>query len=392
MAIRGAATTGSIRERRPGVWEIRVGAGRDPATGKYRQLHKTVHGSERQARRALAALVGDFDEGRRPRATGTLGELLEQWLAKVDGELSPSTLREYHRLVDRRILPGLGGRQLGKLGVVELEDFYRALVRGGLGAGSVRQVHAIIRRSLAEAVRWGWIATNPAAHARAPRVRKAEITPPSPEQLHQLFAGADEDDPALGTFLRLAASTGARRGELCALRWEVVDLNAGDLLIERALIELAGGGVVEKDTKTHAKRRLAVGPAIVSALASHRRAMEERAAAAEQRLERGAYVFSDDLDCSRPWRPDHVTKAFVRLTKRQGIQARLHDLRHFTATRLLAAGHDVGTVADRLGHRDAAVTLNVYRHHVPAAGRAASEFMDELIRRPDEESPPEAPG
>lgn len=391
MTTRGEATTGSLRERRPGVWELRVGAGRDPASGKYRQQHKTVHGTERQARRALAALVGDVDGGRRPRATGTLAELLAQWLAQAEADLSPSTMREYRRLVDRRILPALGARPLAKVTVVELEDFYRGLVRSGLGAGSVRQVHAIIRKAMTEAMRWGWVTANPAAHARAPRVKRADIAPPSPDQLQQLLLAAAVDDPAFELFLRLAATTGARRGELCALRWSAVDLDVGEVLIERALVEIAGGGVIEKDTKTHAKRRLAIGASTTVALAGHRAVVEQRARAEGGELVETAYVFSVDFDGRRPWRPDHVTKAFVRLTKREGVSARLHDLRHFTATQLLANGTDVGTVADRLGHRDAAVTLNVYRHHVPAAGRAASDFMDGLVgRRPIQPVSPDA--
>lgn len=379
MASRGSSTTGSIRERRPGVWELRIGAGRDPATGRYRQLHRTVHGTERQARRELANLVGVADEPQRPKSTATLGSLLDQWLSNVEGDLSPTTVREYRRLVERRIKPGLGTRPLARVGVVELEDLYRALTRCGLGAGSVHQVHAIIRRALGEAVRWGWLSVNPAASARPPRRHKAEIVSPEPEALLRLLSAADHRDLELGRFLRVAASTGARRGELCALRWTDVDLERGEVLIARALIEVPGSRPVEKDTKTHAKRRIAIGPTTAAVLRSQHELAQERAAVAGERIGPGAFVFASTPDGAAPWRPDYVTRAFGTTAQAAGVRCRLHDLRHFNATLLLAAGHDVGTVADRLGHRDASVTLNTYRHHVPAAGRAAGAFIDEIL-------------
>jgi integrase len=126
-----------------------------------------------------------------------------------------------------------------------------------MAPATVRQVHAILRRALDQAARWGWIPANPAALASPPRLGSAEIRPPTPEEVSRLLEAAYGADPDFAVLLWLAATTGARRGELCALRWGSIDLEAAELLILRSLFQ-AAGRLVEKDTKTHAARRLAL--------------------------------------------------------------------------------------------------------------------------------------
>jgi integrase len=123
-----------------------------------------------------------------------------------------------------------------------------------------------------------------------PRLGSAEIHPPTPEEVSRLLETAYEADPDFAVLLWLAATTGARRGELCALRWGSVDLEAAELLILRNLFQ-AAGRLVEKDTKTHAARRLALSEDSVVLLEEHRRRCAERAEACGVRLSDDAYVF-----------------------------------------------------------------------------------------------------
>jgi integrase len=129
----------------------------------------------------------------------------------------------------------------------ELDAFYRALLTTRKPA-TVRQTHAILRRAFRQAVRWGWVATNPAVEATPPRVRRAQLQIPGPDQMVALIAAAEVEDPELACFLRLAVATGARRGELCGLRWSRVDLAGGAVLIDQAVVEV-GGVIIEKDPK-----------------------------------------------------------------------------------------------------------------------------------------------
>lgn len=153
----------------------------------------------------------------------------------------------------------------------------------------------------------------------------------------RLIEHAEIEDPDFGVFLRLAATTGARRGELCALRWRDVDLAEGTLMISRALVGCADGGYVEKDTKTHAARRIALDSSMVKTLKAHKQRQAERALVGGVRINGQTRVFSYEPDGSVPWRPDGVTARFVRLRDNLGLAGvRLHDLRHFVATRMLA--------------------------------------------------------
>jgi len=379
---------GYIRQR-GNAWQIIVHAGRDPLTGKRRNLTGTAR-TKREAQALRAQLVNQANEGRRPPTDATVGQLLERWFEMAD--LAWSTRATYRGYLDRTILPALGRVPLRRLDTATLDRFYTTLrTRGGTGGrpmapATVRQVHAILRRALDQAARWGWLAANPAALASPPRLGPADIRPPSPEEVSQILETAYEADPDFAVLLWLAATTGARRGELCALRWSHVNLEAAELLILLNLIQ-RDGQLVEKDTKTHAARRIALYEDSVALLDEHRARCQQRAEACGVRLAGDAYVFSFDPAGRLPMHPDSVTHRFSRLTRQLGLQTRLHDLRHYAATQLIAAGVDVRTVSGRIGHAGGgATTLRVYTHFQAAADRRAAELLEQTLRRPNQGS------
>jgi len=166
------------------------------------------------------------------------------------------------------------------------------------------------------------------------------------------------------------------------LRWSDVDLKAGTLLIGRSVGEGPGAEIVEKDTKTHAARRIALDPDSVDVLRTHRDRMTERAVEFGVKMLNDSYVFSRSPGGRRPWVPNEVTEAFIQLRNQMGITGiRLHDLRHFVATQLLAAGVPVRPVSGRLGHANAATTLGVYAHSLKESDREAAETLGALLRK-----------
>ncbi len=374
---------GGLRERSPGVWEVRVERGRDPVTGRRLQISRTVRGGKREAQRKLNALLAEVDEGTTSSSDAKFRDVAERWLRLTKADLSPTTFRRYRGLLEHHIYPALGNRAAASIRTSELDELYLGLIeRKNLSAASVRQVHAVIRRALQQAVRWGWIRTNPATDTTPPRVPPSTISPPEVGQVLALLAAADTAYPEFGRFLRVAVTSGARRGELCALRWRNVDWDNATLTIARAVVEVEGG-LFEKDTKTHAVRRIALDGATVDVLRTHHAAANATAAAAEIELPVNAFVFTHDPAGGRPWTPDHVTKAFQRFRRKVGADAvRLHDLRHFAATQLLAAGVPVRTVSGRLGHANAATTLGVYAHFVEQSDRDAANALSHLLADP----------
>jgi integrase len=179
---------------------------------------------------------------------------------------------------------------------------------------------------------------------------------------------------------------GARRGELCALRWSEVDLDQGEVLIAGAVVRVPHEALLAKPTKTHTKRRVAVGAGTVEQLRARRVAQAKDALACGTALAADTYVFSHVADGSKPIDPDGITHRFQRLARRLGVRCRLHDLRHFMVTQLVAGGVDWRTVSGRAGHADGHMTLATYAHFQQAQDRQAAEFMEDLLAptaRPD---------
>jgi integrase len=375
---------GSMRLRGDS-WELKVYLGRDSLSGRKRWAYRTFRGGKCEAQRALAAMVAGADRGGLARTTATVGDLLEEWFEHAAPSFSPKNVAETRGVLDRNLLPFLGMVPLSKLGAADLDRFYRRLAdKGGrtgrpLSASTIRRTHGILHRALVQGVRWGWVVQNPAASATPPRVPTPDVRPPSPAELARLFALAKETDADLADFILLAAAIGARRSELVALRWSDVDLDAGRLTVSRGIVS-GPNGLVEKDTKTHASRRVSLDGTTIDALRAHRERASERATICGIKLPAGAFVFSPEVDGSVSWHPDSASRSFTRLCRRAGIKGvRLHDLRHYVATRLLSSGVDVRTVAGRLGHRNAATTLNVYSHFLVEADREAADVLGKLF-------------
>ena len=189
---------GSMRERRPGVWELIVQLPRDPTSARAGQLSRAMHGTKREAR-ALAALIGEVSAGKVTSTAMPVSELLARWLDHVGEQLSPITVREYRRLVRTMIDLDLGKLPLRRLTTKRIDAYYASLARErGLSPASIRHVHAVLRGALGQAVRWGWISSNAAASASPPKLCRREITPPAMHSTPELLEAADEHAPEFG--------------------------------------------------------------------------------------------------------------------------------------------------------------------------------------------------
>jgi integrase len=141
--------------------------------------------------------------------------------------------------------------------------------------------------------------------------------PPTVDEVHVLLRAAEATNPEMASLIFVAVTTGCRRGELCGLRWSDVDLALSTIVVRRSISD-ADGKISVKGTKTHQARRLALDPATVEVLRRHLSFVEVRAIAAETALSQNAYVWSQMLDGSAPYRPDRVTETFRNLTERIG--------------------------------------------------------------------------
>lgn len=369
---------GHIRKRAKGTWSVVLDRGRDPVTGKRRQLWRTVKGTKKQAEAALAKLINEFEAGHDLDPTRvTVSEYLSQWLADSDSRLAPSTLQRYERLFRLQVQPCVGHLQLAKLRPVHLQSLYRRLLGDGLSAQTVLHVHRALFTALRHAVKLQMIPVNPAEAVTPPKPVQRDVHPMTPadaEMVLSAVAGTWLDIPVV-----LALGTGLRRGEICGLRWGDLDLEASRLRVMQT-VQHIGKELRFLPPKTHRSRRSIALPAfVVESLRRHALAQGEmRALAGSSWQNHNLVVCHPD---GSPLRPDSVTHAFSKVAKRIGLPLTFHGLRHAHASLMLAGGVHLKVVSDRLGHSSIAITADLYSHVAPALDDEAAAALDGLLRR-----------
>lgn len=409
---------GGIRRHGNG-WQARVSAGTDPSTGERIILHETVPIAEahakaareraerdayKQAEKALTRLQSEADTLKVARTKATVGALLDRWMAQH--EIDATTRMTYEAQIRLYIRPRIGDVPLVlfvREAAERLEPFYahlrkcRALCNGRpfvekhavegphacavdgctrhvckpYAASSVRSIHAILSGACSAAVRWGWISFNPMPSVRPPAKPRPQPRPPTSQQMARIVETAWASSSEWGLYLWLSAMLGARRGEVVALQWEDLDLEAGVVRLDENYVRTADGMVL-KDTKTHQMRRVSIDAPTVELIRAHRDDCASRLALLGVELTGRTWVFSASPDMSRPRDPASLTRRYGRLVAKLGIDTTLKELRHYSATELLTAGVDLRTVAGRLGHGDGTTTLRHYAAWVGSADRAAA--------------------
>lgn len=370
MAKRGNGE-GSITRRKDGLYMARYTV--QTQAGPKR---KTVYGKTRaeasdKLSKALADRSGGlvFDTG-----TLTVGEYIKTWLSdSVRGTVRDSTHASYEQVARNYLIPGIGKVKLKDLKPLHLRQLYRGKLDAGLSARTVQYIHTVVKKALKDAVRGELIPRNPADAVDPPQVRREEMRPLSPDQVRQLL-GAAEGERLEAAYV-VAVHTGLRPGELLALRWDDVDLEAGTLQVQRSL----SGGKMTAPKTPKSRRRIDLSSGAREALRAHRkRQLEERMSKAGLWQDHGL-VFPSSA--GTPLDQRNLTRAFKATLKRAGLSEkfRLYDLRHTTATILLSQNRHPKYVQELLGHASIALTLDTYSHVIPGMDGGTASAMDEAL-------------
>lgn len=364
--------TGTLTERTAGVWRLQTTSDPDAVTGETRRMSRAFRGTKSEATSALHRFVTECGAGLQAGSVVSVAVLLEQFMSTAT--LAPTTRQDWQSVVNRHLVPEVGHIALHRLTARDCDHLYRRMTLAGLGSSRVRNAHVILHRAVAQAVRWGWLVRNPMSDATRPEVPRVVVEPPEVDEVRRLLSLAGETDPELGCWLDVAAATGARRGEICALRWSDIDLERRTVRIERSVSATKEHGVFIKTTKTDRFRLVSLTAQATRSLTAQRQRIEQEQPNTFGAIRRTDLVFPNSSDTTLPWRPELVTRRWERLRTRAGLpHAKLHGLRRFVATELLTAGIDVRTVANRLGHARTSTTLDIYWAWVPARDRQAAD-------------------
>lgn len=434
-------------------WAYRLELSRDPLTNERQWEYVSGFATYDEALTAALKAKASRANGQRVAPDKrTVADFMAEWLDTVRESIKPSTHANYVDYRDAYVLPKIGKRKLQEVDVPMLNTLYRYLLtsgrckpdnntvmyeywstrraagveprpsdiathckvtihaarkavlryrRGrvpvakspGLATKTLKNVHRMLHRALADAVAWRYIEYNPAEHAalprekrKGPRQRGATWTP---EQLAAWLKVAVQDRDA-GMWV-LAATTGMRRSELAGAERDLLDLDNAKLEIADTRV-VVDGKAEDSDGKSESGRRtISLDPLTVVYLRRHVAMLDE-----ERESFGTSYQDNGKLMCfpnGKLLHPDTVTSRFNRLVDRAGVpRIRLHDVRHTYATLSLDSGVDPKIVSDRIGHANMAYTLTIYTHRSTGRDKNAARKVADVIFGDDWDIPPEPDG
>lgn len=363
---------GGVYQRADGVWCASVSMGYD---GNGKRKRRVVNGKTKQeVQQKLRELQIAADRGQLPAANRiTVGQFLTTWLEAIKPTVADNTYLPYQRDVKNAITPHLGGVKLESLTALHVQKMYADLAAAGASAAMQRKAGVTLSAALGYAVRIGLIPHNIAKDVKKPRHTPQEMQVLDPTQAVAFLREAASDRLyALYVFL---LDSGCREYEAFGLKWTDVDWAGSAVQIVRGLDEVRG--VVKlKDLKTaKSRRRVALTATTMQALADHR----------ESLLKEGTYRVDGPVFCDTDggWlRKSNVRqRSFRPILARAGLPSiRPYDLRHSSATLLLAMGEDAKVVAERLGHSTTRLTQDTYQHVLPGMQERAASKLESLFR------------
>jgi integrase len=237
-------------------------------------------------------------------------------------------------------------------------------------------IHAVLHRSLKQALRWGLISSNPTDAVNRPRFRRKEMRTLDDTQMRSLLMVVKRT--RFEALFWIALTTGLRQGELLGLRWSDLDWATRRLTVQRQLQRLDGGFAFTEPKSASGKRLVILGQQAINKLRDHINILQQERVAAADRWEENDLIFPSSI--GTPWDHSNVVKHYKSFLQQAGLpNIRFHDLRHTAATMMLQQGVNPKIVQERLGHADITLTLNTYSHVLPAMQEEAAEKMDELL-------------
>lgn len=362
--------------KRGSTWTVVYDEGHDKH-GKRKQRTKGGFATRKQAQTFLTAALSRLGDGSyaAPSKVTVADYLNNEWFAAVEGTLRPLSLTRYRSVARLYIVPNIGRVRLQSLSGGDLNGLYRQLEQDGLSVSTRRLTHAVLHRSLRDAVRWGRLVRSPADMADPPAATRARVQAWTAGELRRFLERVQDD--RLFALWRLAATTGMRRGELAGLTWRWLDLDAARLSVEQQLVPTRGGCTFGPPKSARSRRTVALDPETVDILRVHRETQtleRDFAADAYQDLD---LVFAAEL--GGLIHPQRLTQWFREHRKAAGIPTgTLHVLRHTAATLALTNGVPVHIVAARLGD-DPKTVLSTYAHLLPQSDELAAERVAALI-------------
>lgn len=334
----------SLRERSPGVWQIRAYAGTKP-NGKALYVYKTFKGTKSEARKEemlLKAHAGVI-AGNKAKGSITFMDYAIRYLSLyVESHAAPSTLENYNTFLRTMVFPHIGHLQVCDITHEHVQMMFNALIGKGYAPSTLAKTRSVLSGMFARAIPAYGVTYNPVRDIRHPKPDKAQPRSLTSDEIDR-FIKASSSEP-LGPLYVAAILTGMRRSELTKLTWDNIDF-------ARKLIKVREGGCCPGKTKSkNGIRDIAIRPTLyvlLNDLAAKDEAQRMKAPSWNMKrlvfTSRRGNRLSGGTDLKGP---------LQRILKRASIDApqyTLHRLRHAHGSFLVTSGVPITDVAGRLG-------------------------------------------
>lgn len=391
MAKRTTGEGGFFHDEKRGIWIYQI---RYTDSNGKRGRKKFAAKTKREAIQKGKDFLADIQKGLDSDYTQmTVGIWVSQWLEEyARPHIRPRTYEKYKSCLTSYIVPTYGTYALSKLSASALQKHFNGLlVKGrhdgkGLSPSTVRATRRYFCMCLDDAIKAGFLQSNPVRATKPAKFLKQEIEVLSKDEIEALIQTAKEmESPFLQVMmpilLQLTAHTGMRQGEVFGLKWQDIDFRQSYIAVRRSLAHVIGKGAVFQEPKTKAsRRRILLLAEDVKALRQYRDWQRQYADELGDKYEDSELVFTSPFGA--PISPANFVRRYFRpLLDKCGISENFtfHGLRHTHATLLLQQGVNPKIVQERLGHSSIKVTMDTYSHVLPDMQRQAVEAMEKIF-------------
>lgn len=386
----------TVRQKGKNSYQFRVSLGLG-ADGKYKYKYKTYTVTEKmtpkQLKEHLEYEAYKFEQKVLSNAyispsTMTFEQFSNEWVKKyLEKNVSESTIMNRLNALNTHILPVIGHLNISKINTMMLLDLMDNLRRKDgldkpLSNAAKLDIHKALSSVFKHAVEWNVISTNPMLNVKKPvnvKEQKKELNVYDEIEVKTLIEVVQEELEHWRVFISLALATGMRRGELLGLEWDAIDFDNGTIDIRQIIIKSRSGTEI-KEPKYNSKRVISLPASIVEELKRYKVHCRKEKMKLQHKWTEKKYDWVFFNEQGNHFYPDTPTRWWNKFIKRNKIRhIRLHDLRHTSATLLIAQNVHAKIISERLGHKRISTTMDIYGHALPVADKEASDKLNDIL-------------
>ncbi len=374
---------GTIEKRSPSSWRLRVTVDYDEAGNPIRKQRTTRTKRAEDREKELMAFINELESGDYLDIKSVLFQdfVKEYMINHVEKNLQITSQELYTNIINVHILPSFARKKLGDISTMQVLRFFDDMEKTGKSVYVRRNTLSTLRSIFTQAVKWKVIKHNPCDGVSPPRRPKKVQKVYDEAGVSKLFKKIKTERLDWQVLVSIAVMTGAREGEIAGLEWKHIDLNKQTILFEQTIVEEKGVGVTVRSGLKGGKDKLVSIPdSLAALLAEYKEVRENEKSAAQEEWTWSEHFFLFTNVNGKPIRTDSIYQRWIKFLEKNGLERiRFHDIRHTSASLLIAKGVHAKVIQERLGHADIGTTMNTYSHVFREADQSAADHFNKLI-------------